>query len=229
MSEATSNVEMAHKISEDEDRTVQHGSRFFRVIEIMEAFALAFVAVATAWSGYQSALWSGRQAELYGESSKLRVGADADATLAGQQRLYDVITVHEWLRAKLSGNNKLARLFEARFRDEFQVAFNAWMKLDPLNKPGSPPGPTFMPEYKIKLADQADSKNEQASALFEEGTQARHKADAYVRITVYLATVLLLTAIGQRFHFRIVRLFTLGLAVVLLTIALYFMLTLPHM
>ena len=86
-----------------------------------------------------------------------------------------------------------------------------------------------MPEYKIKLAEQADSKNEQASALFEEGTHARHKADAYVRITVWLATVLLLTAIGQRFHFRIVRLCTLVLAVVLLTIALYFVLTLPHM
>ena len=229
MSETTSNVEMAHKVSENGDRTVQHGSRFFRVMEILEAFALAFVAVATAWSGYQSALWSGRQAELYGESSKLRIGADTEASLAGQQRLYDVITIHEWIRAKLSGNDKLARLFEARFREEFRVAFDAWMKLDPLNTPGSPPGPTFMPEYKNKLADQAASKNEEASALFEEGTQARNKADAYVRITVYLATVLLLTAIGQRFHFRIVRLCTLVLAVVLLTIALYFALTLPKM
>jgi len=139
MSETTSNVEMAHKISENEDRTVPHGPRFFRVIEIIEAFALAVVAVATAWSGYQSALWSGVQAELYGESSKLRISADTDASLAGQQRLYDIITIHEWIRAKLSGNDKLARLFEARFRDEFGVAFNAWMKLDPLNTPGAPP------------------------------------------------------------------------------------------
>ena len=229
MPETTSNIETAHKISENEIRTVEHGLRLFRLIEIIEGVALAIVAVATAWSGYQAAAWGGRQTELYGESARLRISADSDASLAGQQRLYDVMTMNEWIRARSSGDLKLARLFEARFRDEFRVAFDAWVKLDPLSTPGSPPGPTFMPEYKLKLADQAVSKNEQASALFEEGTRSRHRADAYVRITVYLATVLLLTAIGQRFHFRAVRLCTLGVAIAMLAISIYFVLKLPHM
>jgi hypothetical protein len=38
---------------------------------------------------------------------------------------------------------------------------------------------------------------EQAATLFDQGTQARRLADAYVRLTVTLATVLLLTAIGH--------------------------------
>lgn len=228
MAETASNVEMAHRISENGNLTARHGSWFYEVIEIIEAFVLAVVAVATAWSGYQSALWSSRQSEFYGESSKFRFSADTDATLAGQQRLYDVITFNEWVRARSSGNDKLARLFQARFRDEFRVAFDAWMKLDPLNTPGTPPGPTFMPEYKLKVADQAASQNKQASAMFDRGTRARNRADAYVRITVYLATVLLLTALGQRFRFRVVRFSILAVAIGMLAIAIYLMFTLPQ-
>ncbi len=121
----------------------------------------------------------------------------------------------------------MASLFEGRFRDEFRVAFDAWMKLDPLNRPGGPPSPTFMPEYKNKLAEQAASKNQRASALFDEGTRAQHRADGYVRITVYLATVLLLTALGQRLRFRVVRLCILVIAIGLLMFAIYLILTLP--
>jgi hypothetical protein len=51
-----------------------------------------------------------------------------------------------------------------------------------------PPNPVVMPEYKLKLADKATSQNEQASAMFDKGTRARYRGDAYVRITVYLAT-----------------------------------------
>jgi hypothetical protein len=225
--EATSNVEMAHKIAENDNRPKRSGSRFYETIEIMEAFVLAIVAVATAWSGYQSALWDGRQSELYGQASKLRIIADTAATLAGQHRLYDAMTFNEWIRWRLSGNDKLARFYETRFRDEFRVAFDVWMKLNPLNTPGSPSDPFSMPEYKIKLADQAASQNEQASALYDKGTRARFRGDAYVRITVYLATVLLLTAIGQRFRFRVVRVGTLAAAAALLAIALYLVLTLP--
>jgi hypothetical protein len=71
---------MADRISESNNHTARHGSRFYEFIEIIEAVALAVIAVATAWSGYQSALWSSRQSEFYGESSKLRVSADTDAT-----------------------------------------------------------------------------------------------------------------------------------------------------
>ena len=36
--------------------------RWERFVEISEAIVLAFVAVSTAWSGYQAARWDGRQA-----------------------------------------------------------------------------------------------------------------------------------------------------------------------
>jgi hypothetical protein len=62
------------------------------VAEIFEVLILAIVAVATAWSGYQAARWDGREAFLYGESTRLRVEASEAATLGGQQRLQDIST-----------------------------------------------------------------------------------------------------------------------------------------
>jgi len=47
--------------------------------------------------------------------------------------------------------------------------------------------------------------NVAASAVFEKGTHAGDMGDRYVRITVLLATVLLFTAIGQRFRVTSVR------------------------
>lgn len=228
MAETGSNIEMAYKISEGGKGTPRHGTWFYDLLEIVEALVLATVAVATAWSGYQSALWSSLRSVQYGESSKLRVAAEADTALAADQRLHDALTFNEWIRARSSGNLKLARLFEDRFRDEFRVAYDAWMKLDPLNRPGGPPSPTFMPEYKNKLAAQAASKNGQASAMFDKGTRAQHRADGYVRITVYLATVLLLTALGQRFRFRVVRFCILIIAIGLLAFAVHLIFTLPN-
>src|SRR5512133_3989657 len=89
----------------------------FEAIEIVEAFILALVAVATAWSGYQAAQWAGRRAEQYAEASRLRVSAEGLATLAGQERIYDSDTFNSWLAAKLDGKEEAAEFLERRFRD----------------------------------------------------------------------------------------------------------------
>lgn len=84
---------------------------------------MSIVAVATAWSGYQAALWTGHQPELYGKANKLRVQAQGAATHANQERLYNALTVVEWLKAEAHGDKKLADLFERRFLPEFHQAF----------------------------------------------------------------------------------------------------------
>jgi hypothetical protein len=81
---AGSNVEAAHHLSERKSSSQQH-----EMLEIAEAVVLAIVAIATAWSGYQAALWDGEQAKLYAESSKLRIQAEGVATAADQERLYN--------------------------------------------------------------------------------------------------------------------------------------------
>ncbi len=203
-----SNIEVAHHLSEHKE---QHEYRMPQAVEIVEGIVLAIVAITTAWSGYQAALWTGHQSELYALASKLRVqAARADAS-ANYERLYDAATVAQWLQAETSGQKKLADIYERRFFPEFRPAFEAWKKTDPLNNPNAPPGPFHMPEYRSSKAEEADRLTEQSSDTFEQGDEARHHADDYVRETVMLATVLLLTAISQRFKVRSVR---IGLIVV---------------
>ncbi|MBV8807636.1 MAG: hypothetical protein JO033_03090 [Acidobacteriaceae bacterium] len=89
-----------------------------------EAIVFAVVAIATAWSGYQAALWNERQSELYGEAGKLRVQADSAKTAANQERLYNASNVTEWLKAESHGEKRLAALFERRFLPEFRPSHN---------------------------------------------------------------------------------------------------------
>src|SRR5690349_9856890 len=104
----SANIEVAHHLGE------KHGSHSGQseLIEILEAILLAIVAITTAWSGYQAALWTGEQSKLYGTSSRLRVQAEGAATTANQERLYNALTVNEWLKAQAGGQTKLAQTFE---------------------------------------------------------------------------------------------------------------------
>ena len=220
-----SNIEVAHHLSEHKE---QPESVAHQMLEIAEAIALAIVAIATAWSGYQAALWSGRQAELYGEASKLRVQAEGTATYANQERLYNASTVVEWLKAEAHGDSRLAAIFERRFLPEFRPAFEAWKKTDPLNNPNAPAGPQLMPEYRSSKTEEASKLNEEAAVVFEQGSGARQHSDEYVRVTVTLATVLLLTAIGQRFKTGKVRVGLVVVVMILLCFPIFRILTLPR-
>jgi hypothetical protein len=61
------------------------------------------------------------------------------------------------------------------------------MATDPAHNPKAPPGPTYMPQYKLPAQAQANAVNNQASAKFQEGNHAGLVSDDYVRITVFLA------------------------------------------
>jgi len=85
------------------------------------------------------------------------------------------------------------------------------------------------------LRAQPDAKHEQflgiskqAGDVADQGTKSGEVGDQYVRITVLLATVLLITAIGQRFHFRSVRIAFMILAWVLLCLPLWQLFMLPR-
>ena len=61
------NIEVAHHLSEHKEPSQFLGHE---ILEIAEVIVLALVAIITAWSGYQAALWTGHQAELYGQSEQ---------------------------------------------------------------------------------------------------------------------------------------------------------------
>jgi hypothetical protein len=228
MPEATSNVEFAHKIHEHSHHSSSPTSRRQQWIEILEAAVLAVVAVATAWSGYQASKWDALSLEHYNLSSGATVMAQEKTNLANQDRLYDSITFNGWIAAKVAGREKLADFYERRFRPEYAIAFAAWWKLDPVNNPSAPPGPIFMAEYKNVHTGESATFAEKAKIEFERGVSMRETGDKYVKVTVFLATVLLLTALGQRFEILGPRVAVVAVAFLLLVVSTYWILTLPR-
>ncbi len=227
------NVEIAHELhergQEREQTEEKHKRRVDLFVEIAEAFLLALVAVGTAWSGYQSALWDGESAKLYGTSSRTRFQATGNESRGGQQQLYDATTFNFWLQAKLTGNEKLAADFQKRFRPEYRPAYRAWLATNPFNNPHASPGPIFMPQYHNALLARSAQQDKRASSVFVRAVHARETGDKYVRTTVLLATVLFLIAVSQRFALFKVRVGLLVVALVLLVVALNNILTYPRL
>jgi hypothetical protein len=228
MAEATSNVEFAHKIQEHGHHHPSAADRRSKWVEIVEAMVLAIVAVTTAWSGYQAAKWDALSNQHYNLASRTTVMSQEKATLAGQDRLYDITTFNGWMAAKITGKEKLAAFYERRFRPEYAKAFGAWWELDPVNNPSAPAGPIFMAEYVSANSQQSAKLAAAAEDHFEKGVSARESGDKYVKVTVVLATVLLLTALSQRFEIFGPRFAVVSVAFVLLVMSTYWILTLPR-
>lgn len=229
MPEVNSNIEFAQRVQEagHEQRHVPLDERH-EWVAIVEAIVLAIVAVATAWSGYQAAKWDAFSAEQYSLNASTMILSQEKMTAAGQYRLYDVLSFNSWMFAKLKGDAVVTDFYERRFRPEFRAVFNDWIKLDPLHNENAPPGPALMPGFKDPIADEAAKLSKQANVYFDQAVRARETGDQYVKVTVLLATVLLLTAISQRFRSLSPRVIVVAVAVVLLVISAYKLVGLPR-
>ncbi len=228
MAETTSNIEFAQHLNAHAVHSAKPGNHRQEWLEIFEAVVLATVAVLTAWSGYQAAKWDAESSEAYALANETMVQAQEQRTLAGQDHLYDVITFDSWLEAWHRNDEYLSGAFERRFRPEFAVAYEAWRKTDPLHNLEAPPGPSFMPEYKSARSEKSSELAKAARAQFETGVATRQTGDEYVRLSVVLATVLLLTALAQRFKIQRVRVGLLGVATVLLVFATFLLVNFPR-
>ena len=85
-----------------------------------------------------------------------------------------------------------------------------------------------MPQCHNAKQEQFLGLSNQAAEVADQATKSDETGDKYVRITVLLATVLLITAIGQRFHFKAVRIVFMILACLLLCLPLLQLLMLPR-
>ena len=118
-----------------------------RVITIIEAVLLAVVAVLAAYSGFAAAKWGTESSLQLAKASAARTEANRVDLESFQLKNFDALTFNAWFTAYVAGNKQAMRVAEYRFRPNFQVAFNAWLKTHPFTNPHAPKGPTYMPEY----------------------------------------------------------------------------------
>jgi hypothetical protein len=224
----SANIEVAHKLAEHEHDHDGAG-RGHRLLEVVEVTLLAFVAVATAWTGYQAARWDGRQALRYGESSRLRFEADASSTRAGQETVADSAGFTAWLQARSAGDTELMDELVRRFTPDYRAAFDTWLAADPFSNPAAPAGPAYVSGYTNADAEKATRLNEQASHAFDEGTEARETGEKYVRNAVLFASVLFLVALAQRQRSRGARIAANAIAIALFLFVMGSVVTIPRL
>jgi hypothetical protein len=198
-----------------------------RVITIVEAALLATVALLAAWSGYASARWSTDSRVASAKASTARTEANRAATLDAAALEFDSATFNAWFTAYVAGNQAAMKVAMRRFRPQFRVAFDAWLASDPFHNPSAPPGPTYMPQYKRPEQERAATLNAQADAAATRSADAAENADQYIRITVFLATVLFLVGISGHFRVRAARYGLVGVGVAVFLVCVILLLTTP--
>lgn len=199
-----------------------NGSRHSHTVQICEAILLALVTLAAAWSGYAAAKWNTESRIEIARASALRDLATRNTLTALNLRNFDGSTFNAWYIAFTLNDKEKQRVAEHRFRPAFRRAFEAWIATDPIHNPKAPPGPTYMPQYKLTAQVRADKFDKQATEKAASGSYAGEVGDNYVRITVFLAAVLFLVGIGSSFKLYGVRyaLIALGSAMLVVSIVL---------
>jgi hypothetical protein len=226
MPEGLSAAEVGKEIAEHL-KHAGHDAGHDRRVTIIEAALLAIVALLAAWSGYASAKWSTESRLELAEASAARVEGNRAAGADAEQLEFDSSSFNTWFTAYVAGNEEAMAIAQRRFRPEFQVAFEAWQATDPATNPDAPPGPTYMPEYERPGREEAERLDAEADERFAKGAEDGESADRYVRITVYLATVLFMVGISGHFRVPVARYGLVGLSVGILVFALVLLITSP--
>ena len=171
-----------------------------RRFEIVSTIILSLAALATAWAGYQASLWDGNQSSDYGKASGLRTMAAQKATEANEYRLADLTVFENYVDARLSGNERLTDFYRTRFRPELEVAYEAWVQLDPWTSSDAPPSPLAMSEYQLESEAESQELLAEAESTFATGEESNTISDVFTLGTLLFAASLFFAAISERFE-----------------------------
>ncbi len=167
-------------------------------VEVGATVLLAFAAVATAWSSYQSTRWNGEQAKTSGAVNKTRIQAARAAGLANAQQQVDIATFMQWVDAYARDDTRVAHFYRTRFRKEFTPAFNAWVATRPLKTKGAPATPFVMPQYRLAAKVEADRLDQEAEVLTAQVRRNIQRASNYVLGVVLFAVALFFAGMSTK-------------------------------
>jgi hypothetical protein len=229
MPEGLSPIEVGRELHEHtkEPHHPEGGNRHSRTVQIGEALLLSLVTIAAAWSGYAAAKWGTESRIELAQAATLRNLATRADLSALSTRNFDSSTFNAWFTAYTLDDAKKEAVAKRRFRPEYKLAFDAWIATDPFNNPNAPPGPSYMPEYKLAEQAKADALDREAAATSAAGNHAGEVGDDYIRITVFLAAVLFLVGIGSTFKLHTIRYALIGIGSLLLILATVLLLQQP--
>jgi hypothetical protein len=181
-------------------------SKNVKTIVIFTTLLMGLSALATAWSGYQSASWSRQATLFYTKANIERSESIKDSLTANQLTLLDISLFTKWLEATAQNQTQLATFYVNHMRSEAKPAFNAWLAQDPLNNTNAPSSPFVMNEYVVQKRVEADTQENMASNDINKAQQSSKISSEYVLTTVVLALALFFAGMAVRYENRKIQL-----------------------
>ena len=168
-------------------------------VDLAYAAILGLTVVLSAWCGYQHELWgSALTFELKQANTAHREFTTAELK-ERQSVMIDVIAFTGYLDAVSNHDQKLSDYYKDSFRPEMKVAFDAWIKTDPLNN-GAKTTPFDMPEYQLPSdSDKVQSFLTLADEKSQNADKMSSVASNYVFFTTLYASISFLEGIGRVF------------------------------
>lgn len=198
-----------------------------RWLDLISTLLLALATVATAWAAYESRVWTGEQSQGYSHATATRIAVNRASAVANRQVQIDVATFIQWVDAHEQNRDRLAAFYRARFRDEFQPAFAAWLATKPFENERAPPTPFAMPQYRLKASDEAERLEASAAAASDRAKEANQRADNYMLAVVLFASSLFFAGISTKLQTPRSRTAILGLGCLLFLGTLIWVATFP--
>jgi hypothetical protein len=188
---------------------------------------LSLATVGTAWCSFQAAAWGGVSQRMTNLSMTAGRRAAAAELKAQQMALLDVLLFSQYINARSSTNEPLARFYAERFRGEARTAFEAWMATKPFENTNAPAHPFVAEFYKPRLLDEARAAETESQQIWQQAGEAGRTSRNYVLLTVLLASALFFGGIASKFDSPWVRRTVIGLGLALLLFAAARLLLLP--
>jgi len=196
-------------------------------IEFATAVMLAVIIVAIAWCAYQSTLWNGIQTFKLRDVNSNSLNFVLKTIQQTQYSTVDAMLFIQYINALHDKKQDLSDFYYERFRPDFKVAVDAWLKTDPLNNPNAPPHPFVMKEYNRTLALAAQQFSKESESNLQEAQQANTNSDNFVLMTVIYSSVLFVGAILEKLFTRQVRRILLIIALGITSVATTVVISMP--
>ena len=193
--------------------------------ETWTAILMSLTALVTAWSAYQSNLWTGAQSVDLSEALQNQTILTQNILSAQQTKTMDGILVLEIVKAKVEKEDQLSNFILPRLREELRKPIVEWLAMDPINNPNAPAHPLLMPSYLDDVVKKNHEQEQNINKLIKDNTLAAQESgktsDSYVLLTVLFAAVLFFAGIASTFNSLRVKVVLLAIATILFTISLW--------
>lgn len=195
-------------------------------VELIVVIVMSFTAVLTAWSGYQTAKWSGVVTENYSRAAALNAEATRVSSTVDRHRQVDVSLTLAWVEALAADDQRLADFLHERFPERLRSAADAWRTATERGEHEFST-PLDMPQYAVPAEAEVSRLLTAADEATADARTASERVDRYVVMGVVFAVVLLLGALSAKLDSASNRTALLVLALVGLAVAIVVLVALP--